>query len=89
MIKELGKHPETGKDMGIYEGKFGPYIKCGTISASIPKDLDPESVTMEMALPIVAAKMIASGAKVKTGTSPKKAKPKVKKKKESKEKMVE
>jgi DNA topoisomerase I len=89
LIKELGKHPETGKDMGIYEGKFGPYIKCGTISASISKDLDPESVTMEMALPIVAAKMVASGAKVKVSTPAKKAKPAAKKKKETKEKRAD
>ena len=74
LIKELGKHPETGKDMGIYEGKFGPYVKCGTISASIPKDLEPATVTLEMALPLVAAKMAASKTKVKAGAAKKPAK---------------
>ena len=77
LLKELGKHPETGKDMGIYEGKFGPYVKCGTISASIPKDLEPTSVTLEMALPLVAAKMAVTKTKVKAGAA---KKPKAKKK---------
>jgi DNA topoisomerase-1 len=80
LLKELGKHPETGKDMGIYEGKFGPYVKCGTISASIPKDLDPQTVTLEMALPLVSAKMAVSKTKVKSGGAKKTA---TKKKKES------
>jgi DNA topoisomerase-1 len=68
LLKQLGQHPENGKDMGIYEGKFGPYVKCGTISASIPKDLDPAQVTIEMALPLLAAKMTAGKTKVKAAT---------------------
>lgn len=78
LLKELGKHPETNKDMGIYEGKFGPYVKCGTISASLPKDLDPQTVTLETALPLVAAKMAVAKTKVKSGSA-KKSAPKPKK----------
>lgn len=69
LLKQLGQHPENGKDMGIYEGKFGPYVKCGTISASLPKDLDPAQITIETALPLLAAKMTAGKTKVKTGAA--------------------
>ena len=69
LLKQLGQHPENGKDMGIYEGKFGPYVKCGTVSASIPKDLDPANVTIEMVLPLLAAKMAVGKTKVKTATA--------------------
>ncbi|MEI6834794.1 MAG: type I DNA topoisomerase [bacterium] len=69
LLKQLGQHPENGKDMGVYEGKFGPYIKCGTVSASLPKDLDPAQVTIETALPLLAAKMTAGKTKVKTGAA--------------------
>ncbi len=78
LLKELGKHPESGKDMGIYEGKFGPYVKCGTISASVPKDLELDKITLELALPLVAAKMAVSKTKVKKTAAPKKAKATVK-----------
>ncbi len=37
LIKDLGSHPEMGKSMGIYEGKFGPYIKSWTISVSLQR----------------------------------------------------
>lgn len=73
LIKQLGKHPENDKDMGIYEGKFGPYVKCGTISASIPKDMDPNAMSLENALPLVAAKMAVSKTKVKSGAAKKAA----------------
>jgi DNA topoisomerase-1 len=69
LLKQLGQHPENGKDMGVYEGKFGPYVKCGTVSASLPKDLDPAQVTIETALPLLAAKMTAGKTKVKTGAA--------------------
>ena len=69
LLKQLGQHPESGKDMGVYEGKFGPYVKCGTVSASLPKDLDPAQVTIETALPLLAAKMTAGKTKVKTGAA--------------------
>ena len=69
LLKQLGQHPESGKDMGVYEGKFGPYVKCGTVSASLPKDLDPAQVTIETVLPLLAAKMTAGKTKVKTGAA--------------------
>ncbi len=69
LLKQLGQHPDSGKDMGVYEGKFGPYVKCGTVSASLPKDLDPAQVTIETALPLLAAKMTAGKTKVKTGAA--------------------
>lgn len=80
LLKDLGVHPESGKTMGIYEGKFGPYVKCGTISASLPKDMDPQNVTIEAALPLLSAKMAVSKTKVKTGAAKKPAATKAKKK---------
>jgi DNA topoisomerase-1 len=81
LLKDLGTHPESGKSMGIYEGKFGPYVKCGSISASLPKDLDPETVTLETALPLVAAKLAVSKTKIKTGEGKKSGSKVTKKKK--------
>lgn len=72
MLKDLGTHPGNQKSMGIFEGKFGPYVKVGTVSVSLPKDADPETFSVEQAVTLVAAKLGAEN----TSKSPKKAKAK-------------
>ena len=54
--KPLGVHPETGEAMSVGLGKFGPYIKCGSIFASIPKAEDMFTVTLERAVELVELK---------------------------------
>ncbi|MDA0338651.1 MAG: DNA topoisomerase I, partial [Proteobacteria bacterium] len=55
-LKELGDHPEDGKPVRVMKGRFGPYVKHNKINATIPKDHDPESLTMEEAVAMLAAK---------------------------------
>jgi DNA topoisomerase-1 len=50
VLKELGLHPEDQKPIQVLEGKFGPYVKHKSVSASIPKEQAPDSVTLEQAL---------------------------------------
>jgi DNA topoisomerase-1 len=40
----------------VRDGKYGPYINHGKINATLPRGMDPESVTLEAALPLLAAK---------------------------------
>ncbi len=56
IIKELGPHPEDTKPVQLLEGKFGPYVKHKSTSASIPKDQTPETVTLEQALELLKAR---------------------------------
>lgn len=49
-IKELGPHPEDAKPVSINRGRYGPYVKHGSVNATIPKDVEPEAVTMEQAV---------------------------------------
>jgi DNA topoisomerase I len=60
-IRELGKHPEDEEIIGVYEGRYGPYVKHGKIYASLPKDLEIESVTLERALDLIAVKAAQKG----------------------------
>ncbi len=53
VLKELGAHPEDGKPMQLLEGKFGPYVKHKSTSASIPKDQTPDTVTSEQAIELL------------------------------------
>ncbi|MGH1405883.1 MAG: type I DNA topoisomerase [Rhodomicrobiaceae bacterium] len=70
-LKELGEHPELGGPVNVMSGRYGPYIKHGKINATLPKDKEPETITMEEAVALIAAK---SNAKPKA----KKAAPKKK-----------
>ena len=73
-LKELGAHPETGEPVQVMAGRFGPYVKSGKINATLPKGTAPEDMTLEAALPLLAAKAGAP-AKGKKATA-KKATPK-------------
>ncbi len=54
----LGKYPDTDEDIFVLDGRFGPYLQVGEKTkanpkpkrASIPKEVDPGSITMEQAL---------------------------------------
>tara|TARA_B110000003_G_scaffold85922_1_gene87926 strand:- start:299 stop:2764 length:2466 start_codon:yes stop_codon:yes gene_type:complete len=53
----LGTHPESGKEISVRLGKFGPMVQIGTVEdeekpkfASLPPDLQIESVDLDQAL---------------------------------------
>lgn len=62
-LKELGTHPDTEEKIQVFNGKYGPYVKCGKVNASLPEDVEVEKVTLEQALELVNAKMKTKGKK--------------------------
>jgi DNA topoisomerase-1 len=56
VIKELGAHPELGGKVQVLTGRYGPYVKHGKINATLPRDSEPEQVTLEEAVALIAAK---------------------------------
>jgi len=62
-LRELGNHPEDNSPIQIFEGKFGPYIKHTTTNATIPKDTDISTVTLEQAVQWIAEKISKGGGK--------------------------
>lgn len=66
-IRELGKHPEDGEIVAIYDGKYGHYVKHGDVNATIPKDASVETFTLEQAVPLLAERAAAGGGKSRRG----------------------
>ena len=44
------------KKITIHNGRYGPYVKFGKVMASLPKDMNPEDVTLEQALALIEEK---------------------------------
>jgi len=62
-LRELGNHPDDAGPVQIFEGKFGPYVKHATANATIPKDTDISTVTLEQAVQWLADKAAKGGGK--------------------------
>lgn len=58
----IGNHPDGGP-VTVHAGRYGPYVKHGSVNATLPKSISPETVTLEDALPLLAARAEASGKK--------------------------
>jgi len=53
-LKTLGEH--EGKPVTLHEGRYGPYVSRDGVHATLPKDSSIETVTLEAALALIAAK---------------------------------
>ena len=87
-IRELGAHPEDGETIGIFDGRYGPYVKHGKINATIPKDREIENVTLEEAVQWIADKAAKTPGGKKKATKKKAAAKKTTKKKAAKKKTA-
>jgi DNA topoisomerase-1 len=69
-LKALGKHPESGADVKILDGRYGPYVTDGETNASVPKGTQVDAVTMAAAVELLNARAAMGGSKTK-GRRPK------------------
>ncbi|TJW08831.1 MAG: type I DNA topoisomerase [Mesorhizobium sp.] len=60
-LKDLGDHPDGGGKIVVRDGKYGPYVNYGKVNATLPKGKDPQSVTVEDALALIAEKEAKGG----------------------------
>jgi DNA topoisomerase-1 len=53
VLRILGDHPESGAEVQLFDGRYGPYVSDGTTNASLPKEMDSEAVTLESAVALL------------------------------------
>lgn len=66
---DLFKLPRTlgeveGQQLTVASGRFGPYARLGNTFVSIPADIDPCEITLEMAMELIAERRAADAARV-------------------------
>ena len=58
-LRDLGADPATGKPMVIKDGRFGPYVTDGETNASLRKDDEVASITVQRAAELLADRRLA------------------------------
>jgi DNA topoisomerase-1 len=74
LLRTLGEHPADKKPVTLNKGRFGPYVRHGSVMASLSKKQSPDELTLDEAIVLLAAKagaMPARGVKAKAGKSAK------------------
>jgi DNA topoisomerase-1 len=62
-LRELGTDPVGGKEIVLKEGRFGPYVTDGETNASLRKGDDPETVSLDRAVELLAERRAKGPAK--------------------------
>lgn len=84
--KKYIKEIKNGDDiLQVLNGRFGPYVTNGSINASIPKKIEPQTLTLELALDLLEK---AKERKAKRGTKKAPAKKPAAKRKTTKRKTA-
>jgi len=78
-LKELGPHPSGGAPVKVMKGRYGPYVTDGKVNATLPRDSDPTTVTMEEAVALLAARAAMAPSKKGRGKPAKATKAKTEK----------
>jgi DNA topoisomerase I len=54
-LRELGPHPDGGT-VALFKGRYGPYVSHDGVIASLPRNADPMTFSLEQALPVLEAR---------------------------------
>ena len=52
--RDLGEHLKEKKSVMAHNGRYGPYVKCGDDTRSLPAELSPLEVTLQQAVELLA-----------------------------------
>jgi DNA topoisomerase-1 len=69
-LKELGAHPQSGETVRVLSGRFGPYVSSGGVNANVPRGSDPQALTMDQAVALLAERAAKGPSKGRKGGRP-------------------
>ena len=70
-LRTLGVHPEDGQPVELFAGRYGPYVKHGSVNASLPRGADEGRFTLDQALELLRTKAASTPTKGRAATSKK------------------
>lgn len=56
VLRTIGNHPKDNELITLHRGKFGVYVKHKSTNATVPKEQDPETLTLEQAIALLDAR---------------------------------
>ena len=59
--RTLGVHPTTSQPVVVFNGRFGPYVKCENETRSLSEGLSPLEVTFDQAMALLAQPKFSRG----------------------------
>jgi DNA topoisomerase-1 len=64
-LRIVGAHPATGSEVKLFAGKYGPYVAADGVNASLPRGGSPDTLTLDEAVALLAARAEKGGGKKK------------------------
>ena len=55
-LKEIGVHEGDDEAIQLFDGPYGLYVKQGKVNASLPEGTTADTITLEQAVELLAAK---------------------------------
>jgi DNA topoisomerase I len=73
-LRVLGAHPTDNAPVNLFGGRYGPYVSHGGVNATLPREIEPETVTLDQAIELLNARS-QSGRKSRPAAKAREVKP--------------
>jgi DNA topoisomerase-3 len=60
-LRVLGAHPKDGKPVELHAGRYGPYVKHGSVNATLPDRDRADALTLDQAVALLEARAEREG----------------------------